>query len=71
MVVTGNEGKVIEALTLEMYDKLIDSSKSCTRAKNQLILLTGTKEYLTVADYDEVMSIAMKCKSFELEKELN
>lgn len=71
VVVTGNEGKVFEALTLEMYDKLIDSSKNCTRAKNQLILLTGTKEYLTVADYDEVMSIAMKCKTFELEKELN
>ncbi len=65
------KGEDTDALTSEMYDKLIESAKTCNRSKNKLLGLTENKEYLTGTDYQDVMSVVMKCKLFELEKELN
>ncbi|CAL9994139.1 hypothetical protein VPHD479_0349 [Vibrio phage D479] len=63
-------GEVENVLEPALYDRLIAASKTCNRAKVKLIGLTDNKQFLTDEDYSDVMLEVAKCKSYELEREL-
>lgn len=64
------DAKVVQVLTLDKYDDLIEAVGSCARAKQQTMSFTSAGKALTVQDYDAVMITVHQCKMYELEKAL-
>ena len=51
--------------------ELIDSAKTCNRAKVELLSLTKDVHYLTIDDYEDVTKLILDCENLNLQIELN